>query len=136
MLEHYANVYKDLGATAIVGIESRGFLVGPALAAKMDVPFVLVRKKGKLPAKTISHTYSLEYGTDTIEMHEGAIKEGDRVIIHDDLLATGGTAAATAALVQNCGATVAQFSFIVNLSYLKGEERLNKVALCHSIVTY
>lgn len=109
---------------AIIGIESRGFLFGFLMANKLDVPFVLVRKAGKLPYKTISYKYDLEYGSSVIEMHEDALKKNANVLIHDDLLATGGTAAAAAELVKMAGAKVSGFSFIVELEFLKGKEKL------------
>lgn len=109
---------------AIIGIESRGFLFGFLMANKLDVPFVLVRKAGKLPYKTISYKYDLEYGSSAIEMHEDALKKNANVLIHDDLLATGGTAAAAAELVKMAGAKVSGFSFIVELEFLKGKEKL------------
>jgi len=109
---------------AIVGIESRGFLFGFLVANKLDIPFVLVRKAGKLPSKTKSVEYALEYGTSKIEMHEDALKEGWNVIIHDDLLATGGTAEAAAQLVEKSGGKVAGFSFVVGLDFLNGKNKL------------
>lgn len=109
----------------IVGIESRGFLFGFLLANKLNVPFVLVRKAGKLPYKTISHEYALEYGTSKIEMHADSIKKGSMVMIHDDLLATGGTSEAAAHLVKLQGATVCGFSFVVELGFLNGKQKLN-----------
>jgi adenine phosphoribosyltransferase len=110
---------------AIVGIESRGFLFGILLANKLNVPFVLVRKAGKLPYKTISHEYALEYGTSKIEMHTDSLKKGWKVLIHDDLLATGGTAAAAAILVERQEAIVSGFSFVVELEFLNGKQQLN-----------
>lgn len=109
---------------AIVGIESRGFLFGFLVANKLGVPFVLVRKAGKLPNRTISVEYALEYGNSKIEMHEDAIKKGWKVLIHDDLLATGGTAEATANLVKEAGASISGFNFIVGLEFLQGKEKL------------
>ena len=111
---------------AIVGIESRGFLFGFLMANKLNIPFVLIRKSGKLPYKTISHEYELEYGTSKIEIHEDALKKDWKVFIHDDLLATGGTADAAAQLVKKLGAEVAGFNFVVGLGFLKGEEKLIK----------
>jgi adenine phosphoribosyltransferase len=111
---------------AIVGIESRGFLFGFALASKMNIPFILVRKAGKLPYKKISHEYSLEYGSATVEMHEDEIRSGWNVLIHDDLLATGGTAEAAAKLIQMQGGNVAGFAFLVELEFLKGQEKLDQ----------
>ena len=119
----YENV-KDKGITKIVGIESRGFIFGGALAAKLGVGFVPVRKPGKLPAETISESYSLEYGTNTIELHKDALAPGDKVLIHDDLLATGGTMEAAVKLVEKLGAEVSQISFLIELSFLKGREKL------------
>lgn len=109
---------------AILGVESRGFLFGFALAQALQVPFVPVRKSGKLPWKTIGIEYALEYGTARIEMHEDALQPGMRVLIHDDLLATGGTAAAAAALVQQMKADVAGFAFVVELGFLNGRKAL------------
>ena len=110
---------------AIVGVESRGFLFGFALANKMNVPFILVRKAGKLPYKTISHEYDLEYGSAKVEMQIDEIQEGWNVLIHDDLLATGGTAEAAAKLIQMQKATVAGFAFLVTLDFLNGKEKLS-----------
>jgi adenine phosphoribosyltransferase len=109
---------------AIVGIESRGFLFGFLVANKLNIPFVLVRKAGKLPYKTISHEYDLEYGSAKIEMHEDALQKGWNVLIHDDLLATGGTAEAAAHLVKKLGANIAGFNFVVGLEFLNGKNKL------------
>lgn len=109
---------------AIVGIESRGFLFGFLVANKLDIPFVLVRKAGKLPYKTVSIEYDLEYGTSKIEMHEDALQKGWNVIIHDDLLATGGTADAAANLVKKLGANVLGFNFVIGLDFLEGNKKL------------
>jgi adenine phosphoribosyltransferase len=110
---------------AIVGIESRGFLFDLLLANKMNIPFVLVRKAGKLPYKTISYEYELEYGKAKIEMHTDSIKKDWNVLIHDDLLATGGTAEAAAHLIKQQGATVCGFNFVVGLDFLNGKQKLN-----------
>jgi adenine phosphoribosyltransferase len=110
---------------AVVGIESRGFMFGAALADKLGVGFVPVRKPGKLPAATYRAEYELEYGSDAIEIHRDALERGDRVVIVDDLIATGGTALATKELVQRCGADVAAFVFLVNLADLRGAEKLS-----------
>ena len=112
----------DTKPDAIVGIESRGFLFGFLVANKLDIPFVLVRKAGKLPYKTVSIEYDLEYGTSKIEMHEDALQKGWNVIIHDDLLATGGTADAAANLVKKLGANVLGFNFVIGLDFLNGEK--------------
>ncbi|HMQ77657.1 MAG TPA: adenine phosphoribosyltransferase [Flavobacteriales bacterium] len=109
---------------AIAGIESRGFLYGMPLALKLGVPFVTVRKKGKLPHRTVSTSYALEYGTAEIEMHVDVVRPGMQVLVHDDLLATGGTAAAAADLVRMQGGRVAAFTFVIELSSLAGVERL------------
>ena len=108
----------------IVGIESRGFLFGMLLAQKFGVPFLPVRKKGKLPFKTYSYEYTLEYGSAVMEMHIDSIAKGNSVLIHDDLLATGGTAAAAAELVKMQGGKVAAFSFLIGLDFLNGKDKL------------
>ena len=120
-----AFVEKAKGKVDIVcGIESRGFLYGIQIAQKLKVPFVLIRKAGKLPPPTISQSYDLEYGQATIEVNSNYIKDGARVLIHDDVLATGGTAEACAKLIEKCGGNVTQFSFIVDLTFLSGKEKL------------
>lgn len=124
IIDALAAEYKSHHIDAIAGVESRGFLFGMSLAMKMDVPFITIRKKGKLPAETASFAYQLEYGTAEIEVHRGSIKPNWKVLVHDDLLATGGTAAATASLVQQEGAQVAGFAFIVELGFLNGKEAL------------
>jgi adenine phosphoribosyltransferase len=110
----------------VVGIESRGFIFGPLLARELSAGFVPVRKPGKLPAKKLSESYALEYGTDILEIHEDAIQKGDHVLIHDDLLATGGTAEASCKLVERLGGKIIQISFLIELSFLKGRERLTE----------
>ena len=110
---------------AVVGIESRGFIFGTPLAYLLDVPFVPVRKVGKLPAARMSVEYALEYGTSQLDIHADALTPGQRVVIVDDLLATGGTAAATAKLVELIGGTVVEFLFLVELGFLKGREQLS-----------
>jgi 5'-methylthioadenosine phosphorylase len=120
--EHYQNI----PLTKIVGIESRGFIFGAALAYELNLPFILIRKKGKLPAETISQEYTLEYGTDRIEIHKDALTPHDLVLITDDLLATGGTAKAACQLVEKLGAKVAGTAFIVNLPELKGTEQIKQ----------
>lgn len=109
---------------AVVGVESRGFLFGMMLAQKLRVPFITVRKQGKLPYKTISYKYALEYGTAEVEMHVNIIKKGWKVLIHDDLLATGGTAAAAAELVRMQEGEIAGFTFLIELFFLNGVEKL------------
>jgi adenine phosphoribosyltransferase len=109
----------------VAGIESRGFIFGGALASKLGVGFVPIRKPGKLPYKTISESYQLEYGEDTIEIHEDAIKPGEKVLLHDDLLATGGTMEAAVKLVERLGGEVVQISFIIDLEFLNGKSHLS-----------
>lgn len=109
---------------AIAGVESRGFIFGAILAHKLKCKFIMVRKAGKLPYRTLSQEYALEYGTAAVEIHVDAVTPGSRVLIHDDLLATGGTAGAAAQLVTRSGGQVAGFSFLVNLSFLPGEHNL------------
>ena len=113
-----------LNLNAIAGVESRGFLFGMALADRLAIPFVPIRKAGKLPYEKIEHSYDLEYGSATLEIHTDAVKKGDRVLIHDDLLATGGTAVAAAQLIERIGGEVAGFSFIIALNFLDGRRVL------------
>ncbi len=108
----------------IAGIESRGFIIGGALSYSLGKGFIPIRKKGKLPAEVISHEYELEYGTDTIEIHKDAVKKGDRVLIVDDLCATGGTALAAVALVEKLGGKVSEVAFIVDLPDLQGSKKI------------
>ncbi|MCM4157852.1 adenine phosphoribosyltransferase [Gramella sp. AN32] len=114
----------DQNIQKVVGIESRGFFFATLLAQKLNAGFVPVRKKGKLPYRTFNEIYSLEYGEDELEIHEDAIREGERVLLHDDVLATGGTAAATCKLIEKCGGIIVQCNFLVGLDFLKGEENL------------
>lgn len=116
--------YKDQGIDKIVGIDARGFVFGAVLAYKLGIGFVPVRKKGKLPHKTIEESYSLEYGTDTLEIHEDAVEKGEKVIIVDDLIATGGTVGATVKLVKKLGADLVECAFIVELPDLKGRDQI------------
>lgn len=122
----FATFYADKNINAIVGVESRGFLFGFALANKLNVPFVLVRKAGKLPYKTIAYEYDLEYGSAKVEMQIDEIKPNWNVVIHDDLLATGGTAEAAAKLIQMQKGNVKGFAFVVELDFLNGKQRLNQ----------
>lgn len=124
MIDFLYEKFKDEKVNYITGIESRGFIFGAALAYKLGIGFVPIRKPNKLPAKTIKESYSLEYGTDTIEMHEDAIKSGDRVVVIDDLLATGGTAMAACNLIRRVGAEVVASAFIIELNPLKGREKI------------
>lgn len=128
--EHYLNQEIDL----VLGMEARGFIFAPALAYRLHAGFVPVRKVGKLPAETVKFDYALEYGTNSLEMHKDAIRKGQRVLIVDDLLATGGTAEATAKLATLLGAEIAGLGFIVELDFLKGRDRLkgyNVMSLLH-----
>ena len=127
---------KNKNITKVVGIESRGFMFGISLAEKLDVGFVPCRKKGKLPAETESITYSLEYGEDSLEIHKDGIQEGDKVLLHDDLLATGGTALAACKLIEKLGGQVVQASFIIELSFLKGREKLKGYYDVRALVDY
>jgi adenine phosphoribosyltransferase len=119
-----AERYRSQRVDTVLGIESRGFIIGAALAYKLDAGFCIVRKPGKLPYETHSASYELEYGSDTLEIHRDAITPKSRVIIADDLIATGGTAAATATLVSKLGGEVVECAFVIELSFLKGREKL------------
>ncbi|MGE0566642.1 MAG: adenine phosphoribosyltransferase [Bacteroidia bacterium] len=114
----------DSKPDAIVGIESRGFLFGFLMANKLNIPFVLIRKSGKLPYKKLEYEYELEYGQSRIEIHVDALQKGWNVLIHDDLLATGGTAEAAAQLIKKLGANIHSFNFVVGLDFLKGKDKL------------
>lgn len=117
--------YKDQKIDKIVGIDARGFVFGAVLAYKLGIGFIPVRKKGKLPADCYEESYSLEYGVDTLEIHRDGLSEGERVVIVDDLIATGGTAGATAKLVKKLGAEIIECAFLIELPALKGREQLN-----------
>jgi 5'-methylthioadenosine phosphorylase len=125
-IELFAKKYKSYNLTKIAGIDSRGFIFGAALAREMKLPFIVVRKKGKLPFSTVSQEYELEYGTDTIQMHTDSVSPGDKVLIIDDLIATGGTAIAACQLVERLGGIVASVAFVINLPDLHGIDKLNK----------
>lgn len=133
--EELLNFTKDLKINKVVGIESRGFIYGPLLAYRLNCGFVPVRKPGKLPAEKVSVSYSLEYGEDKLEIHKDAIQNGDKVLVHDDLLATGGTMNAVCQLIEKLGGEVVQISFIIELSFLKGREKLKPYDI-RSIVNY
>lgn len=126
---------KDQQIDKVVGIDSRGFIFGGVLAERLDAGFVLVRKPGKLPSETIRQSYSLEYGEDTLEIHKDAITPGERILLHDDLLATGGTARAACDLIEKAGGVVVQVSFIVELDFLQGKEKFEGY-LINSLVHY
>ncbi len=132
-----ANYWKDHQVDGVIGIESRGFIFGMQLAQQLKVPFIPVRKAGKLPYETIKHAYDLEYGSGEMEMHIDAISSGHRILIHDDLLATGGTADAAARLVEKGGGSVGGFSFLINLEFLGGKKILEKYGQeVHSILSF
>lgn len=124
IVEHIKNQFVHHEIDVVAGVESRGFLFGMLLAQALGKPFVPVRKAGKLPFKTLSKTYDLEYGTATIEMHTDAFEKGQKVLLHDDLLATGGTVLASAELIEQLGAELAGFSFLISLDFLEGKEKL------------
>ncbi len=124
-IDQFVNRYKDMNVDAIVGIESRGFIFGSAVAYRLSLPLALARKKGKLPYEKISESFALEYGWDVLEMHIDALKEGQRVIIMDDLLATGGTVSAVKKMVERLGAVPIESAFVIELTPLKGRETLH-----------
>lgn len=123
------NKYKDQGISKIVGTESRGFIFGAPVAVALNLPFILVRKPGKLPRQTISESYQLEYGQDTLEIHADAIQTGDNVLVIDDLLATGGTVEATVKLIRRLGGEVKNAAFVISLPDLGGEQRLRALGV-------
>ncbi len=122
--EELSNLAKNKKITKVAGIESRGFIFGSLIAEKLAVGFIPIRKPGKLPSETISEKYSLEYGTDSIEIHRDAIQPGDKILLHDDLLATGGTMEAACKLVEKLGGEVVQISFLIELNFLNGRDKL------------
>jgi len=132
-ISDYLSTHLPEKTTKIIGIESRGFLFGFQMAIKTKTPFILIRKKGKLPYKKISLEYDLEYGSCEIEIHKDSVNPGDKVVIHDDLLATGGTAAAAAKMVRSMGADIIGFSFLVELDFLNGRNILEEY--CSNIVS-
>ncbi len=127
--------FKDQGIDVVVGIESRGFIFGAVVADRIGAGFSPVRKPGKLPSTTVRETYALEYGTDTLEIHEDAVRKGQRVLIVDDLLATGGTAKATSDLVRRVGGEVHALAFLIELVALNGRERLSGERI-HTVLKY
>ncbi len=137
VVDQISEFYKDKGITKIVSLESRGFIVGGAIAYCINAGFVPIRKKGKLPATVINESYELEYGVDSIEMHVDALNENDVVLIHDDLLATGGTALAALNLVKQMNVKKIYFSFICDLTFIKTEKKkeLAKYKM-HSVIQY
>jgi adenine phosphoribosyltransferase len=125
IIEEFVEKLKDIEFDAIAGIESRGFLFGLMLANKLNKPFIPIRKAGKLPFTTIQQSYDLEYGSATIEIHADAFEEGQRILIHDDLLATGGTVEATSLLIEKMKGKIAGFAFLISLDFLNGKSRLD-----------
>lgn len=137
IVDEFIHNIQDIKIDAVVAIESRGFIFGMLLAHKLKVPFVAVRKEGKLPGATIAHSYNLEYGSATVEIHKGSIKKGWNVLVHDDLLATGGTAVAASELIIKEGGKVAAYSFLVELKFLNGSSHLKKFTnRINSLVEY
>lgn len=124
IVDEIINRLSDIEIDAVVGVESRGFLFGFLIANKLDIPFIPIRKSGKLPGETMKYKYDLEYGSSEVEIHKNDVQKGWNVLIHDDLLATGGTAVAAAELINKLGAHVVGFAFLVNLQFLNGKERL------------
>jgi adenine phosphoribosyltransferase len=135
VIDSLATPFLNKGIDVVVGVESRGFIVGAAVADRIRAGFLPVRKVGKLPSKTVRATYELEYGTDSLEIHEDAVTKGQHVLVVDDLLATGGTAKATLDLVTGLGGKVHAFAFLIELVGLSGRERL-KGQTIHSVLTY
>ncbi len=134
-IDLFVEKYRNSPIDKIACIEARGFILGSILAHELNVGFVPIRKKGKLPAQTVSEEYELEYGTDIVEIHRDAIGKGDRVLLHDDLLATGGTAAASCRLIEQLGGSVAGIGFLIELSFLKGRNLLSRYDV-FSIIQY
>ncbi|MBB3697292.1 adenine phosphoribosyltransferase [Flammeovirga yaeyamensis] len=134
-LNQFVDLAKGKGITKVVSMESRGFFFGPMIALEINAGFIPVRKPGKLPAETIAQEYALEYGTDTLEIHKDAIQKGDKVLIHDDVLATGGTAEAVVKLVEAAGGEVVQLDFIIDLTFLNGIDKLKGYQV-NSLVQY
>jgi adenine phosphoribosyltransferase len=136
-VERLIEPYRAAGVEAVVAIEARGFILGGAVADRLGTGFVPLRKRGKLPAKTLGQEYDLEYGTDIIEVHQDAIREGERILIVDDLIATGGTAEAGAKLVRRVGGVVVGAAFIIDLPELGGAARLEAQGIpCHTLIAF
>jgi len=137
VIDQFAEKYQNSDITAIVGTEARGFIFGAPLAYRLKVPFIPVRKPGKLPREVLSQAYQLEYGEDVLELHADAVTEKDKVLMVDDLLATGGTIEATTKLIRKLGAEVHDACFVVNLPDLGGEERLSKMDInCYCLTHF
>ncbi len=134
-IEKLCEPYKHSNVDIVAGIESRGFIFGGAVAVELNAGFVPIRKKGKLPAETLSEEYSLEYGTDVVEVHKDAVKGGMKVLLVDDLLATGGTAAASVRLIRKLGGDIIGAAFVIELGFLGGREKLEDVPL-HILINF
>lgn len=134
-IDIFVERYKEMNVDVVACIESRGFIFGGAIAYGIGAGIVPIRKKGKLPAKTISETYTLEYGEDTLEIHEDGIRKGQNVVLVDDLLATGGTTKATANLIKRLGGNLLEIGFLIELEFLKGREKLREYNV-FSIIRY
>lgn len=134
-VEEMIKPFKDKEIDRVVAIEARGFILGGAIAQRLQCGIIPVRKKGKLPFTTHSVTYELEYGTDILEMHTDAIERGNRILLVDDLLATGGTAKSTSELVERCGGRIIGISFLIELTFLKGKEKLKGYSV-HSVTQF
>ena len=137
VIDELVKQISTLNIDVIVGVESRGFWFGPAIAQQLNIPFVPIRKRGKLPGDTYSYSYDLEYGSAEIEVQKDSLPVGAKVLVHDDLLATGGTAIAAAQLVNQAGAQTVAFAFLVNLTFLEADKRLKNISeTIISIVNY
>jgi len=135
--QQFIEAARKVNPDFIAAVDSRGFLFGPIISQALDIPLLLIRKKGKLPGPTVETSYDLEYGSASLEMHINDIPKGSRVLIHDDLLATGGTTVAAAKLVEACESTVVGFSFLLHLGFLEGEKKLEVISdEIYSVVTY
>jgi len=135
IIDGWAERYRDKNLGAIVGAEARGFVFGAPLAYAMGLPFVLVRKKGKLPAATLTVEFELEYGTETFQIHADSLQAGDRVVLVDDLLATGGTMAGMAKLVRELDAEIVEAAFVIELTFLNGRDKLQGLPI-HTLLQY
>ena len=136
-IERTASFHRGMGISHVAGIEARGFIFGAAVAISLGVGFVPIRKRGKLPGETIGQNYALEYGVDTIEMHADAVGSGDKVLLVDDLIATGGTAIAAVSLLRRTGAEVGNASFVIDLPELGGADKLRELAVdVHTLISF
>ena len=136
-VERLAEPFRTAGVEAVIGIEARGFILGGAVADRLGTGFVPFRKKGKLPWSTVEQEYQLEYGTDTIEVHEDGIKAGERILIVDDLIATGGTAEAAVKLIERMGGVAAGAAFVIDLPDLGGAKKIQQMGVpCHSLIAF